>query len=71
MGASMSKARICDRCGKVCKNVSGMMKMNMSPYISTEAALETKSNSLDLCEQCFEEFGAWISEIFSREEGNT
>ena len=71
MGESMSKARICDRCGKVCKSVSGMMKMKMSPYISIDAALDSNCQSLDLCEQCFEEFGAWTSEIFLKEEGNT
>ena len=63
----MSKARICDRCGKVCKSVSGMIKMEMSSYISMDAALDAKSNSLDLCEQCFEELGVWTSEILLRE----
>lgn len=66
----MSKARICDRCGKVCKSVSGMIKMEMSSYISMDAALDAKCKSLDLCEQCFEEFGVWTSEIFSREAEN-
>lgn len=66
----MSKARICDRCGKVCKNISGMIKMEMSSYISMDTLSGTQSNSLDLCEQCFEEFGAWTSEIFLREEEN-
>lgn len=63
----MSRARVCDRCGKVCKRVSGMIKMEMSPYISIDAASDPKSNSLDLCEQCFEEFNVWISEIFLKE----
>lgn len=66
----MSKARICDRCGKVCKSISGMIKMEMSSYISMDTLSGTQSNSLDLCEQCFEEFGAWTSEIFLREEEN-
>lgn len=66
----MSKARICDRCGKVCKSISGMIKMEMISYISMDTVSGTKSKSLDLCEQCFEEFGAWTSEIFTREAEN-
>lgn len=66
----MSKARICDRCGKVCKSISGMIKMEMSSYISMDATLDAKGKSLDLCEQCFEEFGVWTSEILLREAEN-
>lgn len=66
----MSKARICDRCGKVCKSISGMIKMEMSSYISTDTVSDVGVNSLDLCEQCFEEFGVWTSEIFLREAEN-
>jgi hypothetical protein len=47
-----------------------MIKMEMSSYISMDAALDAKCKSLDLCEQCFEEFGAWTSEIFLREAEN-
>lgn len=63
----MSKARICDRCGKVCKSISGMIKMEMSSYISMDTVSGTQGKSLDLCEQCFEEFGVWASEIFLKE----
>lgn len=66
----MSKARICDRCGKVCKSISGMIKMKMISYISMDSVSGTQSKSLDLCEQCFEEFGVWTSEIFLREAEN-
>lgn len=66
----MSKARICDRCGKVCKSISGMIKMEMSPYITMDTVLDVKGKSLDLCEQCVEEFGVWTSEIFLREAEN-
>lgn len=60
----MSKARICDRCGKVCKSISGMIKMEMRSYITMDTLSDVKGKSLDLCEQCFEEFGVWTSEIF-------
>ena len=66
----MSKARICDRCGKVCKSISGMIKMEMISYVSMYKVSGTQSKSLDLCEQCFEEFGVWTSEIFLREAEN-
>ena len=63
----MSKAKICDRCGKVCKSVSGMIKIEMRPYITFEAVLDAKCKSFDLCEQCIDELDVWISEIFLRE----
>ena len=66
----MSKAMICDRCGKVCKSVSGMKKIEMSPYITFGAAIDAKAQSVDLCEQCFDEFGEWMSEILRREMGD-
>lgn len=66
----MSKARICDRCGKVCKSISGMIKMEMRSYISMDTLSDVKPKSLDLCEQCVEEFGVWTSEIFLREAEN-
>ena len=66
----MSKARICDRCGKVCKSISGMTKMEMRSYISMDSLSDVGVNSLDLCEQCFEEFGVWTSEILLREAEN-
>ena len=66
----MSKARICDRCGKVCKSIDGMIKMEMRSYISMDTLSDVKPKPLDLCEQCFEEFGVWTSEIFLREAEN-
>lgn len=66
----MSKARICDRCGKVCKSIDGMIKMEMSSYVSMDTLLGAHGKSIDLCEQCFEEFGIWTSEIFLREAEN-
>ncbi len=66
----MSKARICDRCGKVCKSIDGMIKIEMRSYISMDTLSDVGCNSLDLCEQCLEEFGVWTSEIFLREAEN-
>ena len=66
----MSKARICDRCGKVCKSIDGMIKIEMRSYISMDSLSDVGNKSLDLCEQCFEEFGVWTSEIFLREAEN-
>ena len=66
----MSKALVCDRCGKVCKSVSGMKKIEITSYITFAAALEANNHSLDLCEQCFDEFNEWITEILRREMGD-
>lgn len=66
----MSKARICDRCGKVCKSIDGMIKIEMRAYTSVDTISGVGCSSLDLCEQCFEEFGVWTSEIFLREAEN-
>ena len=66
----MSKARICDRCGKVCKSIDGMIKMEMCSYISMDSLSGVGNKSLDLCEQCFEEFCVWTSEVFLREAEN-
>lgn len=53
----MSKARICDRCGKVCNSIDGMIKIEKRSYISMDSLSDVGCSSLDLCEQCFEEFG--------------
>jgi hypothetical protein len=47
-----------------------MTKMEMRSYISMDSLSDVGVNSLDLCEQCFEEFGVWTSEILLREAEN-
>jgi hypothetical protein len=47
-----------------------MIKMEMRSYISMDTLSDVKPKSLDLCEQCVEEFGVWTSEIFLREAEN-
>ena len=66
----MSKAMICDRCGKVFKKISGAKKIEITSYITFGATLDGNAQSVDLCEQCFDEFGAWMSEILRREMGD-
>ena len=66
----MSKAMVCDRCGKVFKKISGAKKIVITSYITFGATLDGKAQSLDFCEQCFDEFEKWTSEIFRREMGD-
>lgn len=56
----MSKAILCDRCGKAIQKAGQMFEINVAPYVSMRAVSGSNVKTADLCEDCTETIRQYI-----------
>lgn len=57
----MSKALLCERCGKVVTKASEMNRMDIAPYVSMRAVSCSNVKGCDLCLECTETVWQYIN----------
>ena len=56
----MSKAILCDRCGKAIKKAGQAFEINIAQYVSMRAVSASNVKTADLCEDCTETIRQYI-----------
>lgn len=57
----MSKAILCDRCGKAIQKAGQMFEINVAPYVSMRAVSASNVETADLCENCTKTLKQYIN----------
>lgn len=57
----MSKAILCDRCGKAIQKAGQMFEINVAPYVSMRVVSSSNVETADLCEDCTKTLKQYIN----------
>lgn len=57
----MSRAILCDRCGKAVQKAGQMFEINVAPYVSMRAVSASNVETADLCEDCTKTLKQYIN----------